>query len=177
VKPDIRIRGMTLEDIPSVLLIDQQSFPLPWSERTYRFELTRNDAAHLLVAETSAVHSPVIIGYIGFWIIIDEVHISTIAVAPGYRREGIGRRLLTAALVEARRRGAQLATLEVRISNDSAIHLYEEFGFEVVGKRKGYYRDNHEDALIMTVENYDIAGLRLREASDERSRGTEGDRS
>lgn len=154
---DIRIRGMTLEDLPAVLAIDQQSFPIPWSARTYRFELLENDAAYLLVAEHPAGEPPEILGYIGFWTIVDEMHISTIATAPGWRRQGIGEALLRAALRKARQMGAALATLEVRVSNHAAIKLYEKYGFEVVGRRKGYYRDNQEDALLMTAD--DICGV------------------
>jgi len=157
VNPDIRIRGMTLDDLPAVLSIDQQSFPIPWSERTYRFELTQNEASHLLVAESAAVHNPIVIGYIGYWLIIDEIHISTLAVSPGFRRKGVGDMLLSAALERGQRAGAVLATLEVRKSNHNAIKLYQKYGFQSVGERKAYYRDNQEDALIMTVEPIGLA--------------------
>lgn len=150
--PDVRIRGMTLDDLPAVLSIDQQSFPVPWSERTYRFELTQNKASNLLVAESITVHNPVVIGYIGYWLIVDEMHISTLAVGPAFRKQGVGDRLLATALAKGRREGAVMATLEVRKSNVAAIQLYQKYGFQLVGERKGYYRDNHEDALIMTAE-------------------------
>ena len=148
----VHTRGMTLSDIPSVLEIDRLSFPIPWSERTYRFELLENKSASLMVAEAVESGERRIIGHVGFWIIVDEVHISTLAVHPEYRGNAIGEELLTQALFHARQSGASLATLEVRISNVAAICLYEKFGFQVVGRRKRYYRDNHEDALLMTLD-------------------------
>lgn len=147
----VHTRGMTLADLPAVREIDRLSFPLPWSERTYRFELLENESAHLLVAEASQPGERQVIGHVGFWIIIDEVHISTLAVHPEYRGNAIGEELLAQALDHARKLGATLATLEVRNSNLAAICLYKKFGFQVVGRRKRYYRDNHEDALLMTL--------------------------
>jgi len=144
---------MTLEDIPAVLAIDQESFPIPWSERTYRFELLDNEAAHLFVAVDGTGSGTKVVGYIGFWTIIDEMHISTLATASDWRRRGVAEQLLKIALREGHKQGAMLATLEVRVSNRAAIHLYEKYGFEGVGTRKGYYRDNHEDALLMTAED------------------------
>jgi len=148
----VHTRGMTLADIPAVREIDRLSFPLPWSERTYRFELLENDSAHLLVAEATHLREHQVIGHVGFWIIVDEAHISTLAVHPDFRGNAIGGQLLAQALHHARKLGATLATLEVRNSNLAAICLYKKFGFQVVGRRKRYYRDNHEDALLMTLK-------------------------
>ena len=148
----VRTRGMTLADIPAVLEIDRLSFPIPWSERTYRFELLENDSAYLVVAETDHVGHRRVIGHVGYWIIVDEVHISTLAVHPDFRGNAVGEELLAQALARAHGLGAKLATLEVRASNAAAIRLYEKFGFNVVGRRKRYYRDNHEDALLMTLD-------------------------
>lgn len=144
---------MTEEDLPAVLEIDRLSFPLPWSERTYRFELKDNQAARLKVAEVFENGRMRIIGYVGFWFIIDEAHISTLAVHPSYRGQGIGEQLLSDALMDATLRGALVATLEVRISNDAALNLYRKFGFEVIGERPRYYRDNNEDALLMILND------------------------
>lgn len=144
---------MTEADLPSVLEIDRLSFPLPWSERTYRFELKDNHAARLKVAEVFENGNMRIIGYVGFWFIVDEAHISTLAVHPHYRGQGIGEHLLQDALNDAVIRGAQVATLEVRISNEAAVRLYRKFGFEIIGERPRYYRDNNEDALLMILND------------------------
>ncbi len=141
---------MTEADIPAVVAIDRRSFPVPWSERSYRFELLENPAALLLVAEATGDPGRLVVGYVGLWLLGEEAHISTLAVDPGYRRRGIGRQLLQAALDRATAAGAQAVTLEVRVSNAPAIALYRSFGFRQVGVRRGYYRDNREDALLMT---------------------------
>lgn len=160
------IRPMTLGDIPEVAAIDRLSFSLPWSERSYRYELTENPAARLLVAEVSASPRARVIGYVGLWLLVDEAHISTLAVHPTERGRGIGEALLRAAMDVAVRMGAELATLEVRASNRSAQNLYRKHGFEVVGRRPGYYKDNQEDAVLMTFHS-----LRQRLAEPEANRG------
>ncbi len=145
------VRGMTVDDLPAVLEIDRLSFALPWPERSFRFELTENDVAHLLVAEVAWSGRTRLAGYLGYWLLVDEMHISTLAVHPDLRGQGLGERLLLAALDQARRQGAELATLEVRPSNGAAVTLYRKYGFELVGRRRAYYRDNDEDALLMTL--------------------------
>ncbi len=145
------VRGMSLEDVPTVMEIDRLSFPVPWPERSYRYELTENRAATMLVAEH--VENRSVVGYLGFWLIADEAHISTLAVHPLHRRRGIGEQLLREALQMAIAKGAEIVTLEVRASNQAALELYEKFDFEVVGKRAGYYRDNREDAILMTLRD------------------------
>ena len=149
---------MTPEDIPEVLEIDRVSFPNPWPERSYRYELTDNPAAQLYVVK---LDDGAVVAYLGYWLIADEVHISTFAVKPDFRMQGIGEDLLKTALISAWERGARVATLEVRESNDSAIRLYEKLGFGVVGSRARYYRDNDEDATLMTLN--DISSLIPRE--------------
>jgi ribosomal-protein-alanine N-acetyltransferase len=156
--PRYLIREMTLEDIPAVLEIDRVSFSNPWPERSYRYELNENPAAQLFVA---TLDDGVVVAYLGYWLIADEVHISTFAVQPGFRMQGIGEDLLKRALSDAAEKGARIATLEVRKSNDAAIALYEKLGFEVVGTRKGYYRDDNEDAILMTL--YEITGIQPEE--------------
>jgi ribosomal-protein-alanine N-acetyltransferase len=146
--PDVTIRPMTMDDLDTVLEIDQLSFPRPWPESSYRFELTANQASILLVAEAGDR----LVGYIGSWLLVDEVHISTLAVHPELRKRGIARRLLMSLLKRAVSTGADLATLEVRVSNQPAIELYQSFGFRINGRRPRYYRDNHEDAHIMTLD-------------------------
>jgi ribosomal-protein-alanine N-acetyltransferase len=148
---EIVVRAMSLDDIPTVVEIDRLSFPVPWPERTYRYELTENPAAHLFVAQIAGQGSDRVVGYVGFWLIADEAHISTLAVHPNYRRRGVGARLLRAALERASGLGAEIATLEVRVSNQVAVTMYQGSGFRVAGRRARYYRDNGEDALVMTL--------------------------
>lgn len=162
----IRLGPMQLADVPQVVVIDRMSFPLPWTADSYRHELTQNANAHFLVAHLLAQPQEraawwafwrpepagrKIVGYIGFWYVMDEAHVSTLAVHPDYRRQKIGERLLVAMLRHAGSLGAKLATLEVRASNLAAQRLYRKYGFEEAGRRKGYYRDNGEDALLMTA--------------------------
>ncbi len=161
------IRPMERDDIPQVVAIDQLSFPLPWSATAYEYELTQNKNSHFMVALAPPAptawwprlagwaglrpaDSPVV-GYGGFWFIIDEAHISTIAVHPAWRGQGIGEQLLVAMLERALGLGAVSATLEVRVGNTTAQSLYRKYAFEVVGRRRRYYRDNGEDALLMTA--------------------------
>jgi ribosomal-protein-alanine N-acetyltransferase len=144
---------MTVDDIPAVVAIDRMSFTLPWPERSYRYELTENAASWFFVAELAGEEETRVLGYVGFWLVADEVHISTIAVHPEFRRQGIGELLLRTALEKAKQFGAEMATLEVRASNHGAIQLYQLYGFEVVGRRKGYYHDNQEDAILMTLHH------------------------
>jgi ribosomal-protein-alanine N-acetyltransferase len=149
---NVTIRPMSMDDLNRVTEIDKLSFPLPWPESSYRFELTANRASILLVAEVAGR----LVGYVGCWLLVDEVHISTLAVHPEFRQQGIARRLLNDLLHQAASGGAELATLEVRISNQAAIDLYESFGFQISGRRPRYYRDNQEDAHIMTL--YELPG-------------------
>lgn len=154
----VALRPMRLDDLPAVLRIDRQSFALPWAERSYRFELQENPASHMLVAECEGEPPPAVAGYIGFWLIADEAHISTLAVRPDLRGQGIGTELLRAAIERAREFRALSVTLEVRVSNAEAIRLYERYGFAIVGRRPRYYRDNDEDALLMTLHGLQTAG-------------------
>ena len=153
----ISIRGMTPQDLEVVGEIDRLSFALPWPAKAFQFELFENLNSWLSVAET--VTSPgkaTVIGVIVMWFIIDEVHISTLAVHPDYRRRGVAQTLLKAALAESQQRGALAVTLEVRATNLAAQQLYKKFGFKIVGRRIRYYRDNDEDALIMTLKQIPI---------------------
>jgi ribosomal-protein-alanine N-acetyltransferase len=147
------IRTMSIADLKAVLEIDRLSFPLPWSERTYRYEINENPSSYMYVVEVQEGLKPKVVGYVGFWFIVDEAHISTLAVHPDYRGHGMGELLLQTAVNHAERLRAKIVTLEVRISNQTAINLYRKFVFKVVGCRPRYYRDNNEDALLMTREN------------------------
>jgi ribosomal-protein-alanine N-acetyltransferase len=147
------VRAMTIADLQAVLDIDHLSFPIPWSERTYRYELKENPSSYMYVAEILEEHQSKIVGYVGFWFIVDEAHISTLAIHPDYRGYGLGELLLQTAISDAERLNARIVTLEVRVSNQIAINLYNKYHFHVVGCRPRYYRDNNEDALLMTREN------------------------
>ncbi len=145
----VTITPMRMEDISRVLEIEQISFPTPWPRDAYTHELRENRLACYLVARV--MHQ--IVGYTGMWIILDEAHVTTLAVDAESRRQRIGERLLVALLDEAMRRGARWVTLEVRKSNAAAQALYRKYGFKDIGVRKGYYSDNREDAIVMWTGN------------------------
>jgi len=144
---NVMIRKMMLDDIEQVVAIDRVSFSLPWPERSFRFELTDNPASRCWVAEVDGK----IVGMIVVWLIVDEVHVATIATHPEFRRQGIAKNLLSYALQYMSTEGAQSSFLEVRASNLAAQDLYRKFGFEESGVRRRYYRDNDEDAILMTL--------------------------
>ena len=150
------IRRMTLEDIPVVVELDHISFSLPWPERSFRFELSDNPASRCWVAEIDGR----VVGMIVTWLFVDEAHIATIATHPDYRRQGIARKLLIYTLESAMREGALSSFLEVRESNLPAQEMYRKFGYVEVGRRKRYYRDNDEDAILMNLERINADRLR-----------------
>lgn len=162
------IEPMQVRDIPEVMEIEHVCFPTPWPARAYRYEIEENILSTHLVARLAPqatrqgfwerVKSALpgvsrrgpVVGYGGFWMMVDEAHISTLAVAPAHRRKGIAELLLLRMIRAAVQRGAVVVTLEVRVSNTPAQRLYEKYGFTVRGRRPRYYSDNAEDALIMS---------------------------
>lgn len=138
------IRTMEGKDLDGILEVENKCFATPWSKMMFEDELF-NLNAHYLVIETMGK----IAGYIGFWKIIDEGHITNIAVHPDFRRLGYGKALISAMIQKANDMEIIAITLEVRRSNNIAISLYESFGFVSSGVRKQYYSDNNEDAIIM----------------------------
>lgn len=142
------IRRMTLEDLDSVVAIERATFPTPWSKESFQQELTRNVAARYLVAEKNGQ----VIGYGGAWVILDESHITNIAIAQAHRGLGYGRQLTQALMQYLSNLGAAYATLEVRKSNLRAQNLYQSVGYMALGVRKRYYEDNQEDAIIMVCD-------------------------
>ena len=153
---DITVRTMQLDDLEQVLVIDKLSFSQPWPASSFKFELNENASslchvADLVVAEGKRQ----LVGMSVVWMIVDEAHIATIAVHPDYRRRGVARKLLKEALRASIERGALSATLEVRATNEAAQSLYRDFGFDVIGRRPGYYKNNAEDALLMSVYDLD----------------------
>ena len=137
------LRTCTEADLPAILDIERASYPTAWTRTAFAHEL-HNQHGRFMVAEQ---HGHVV-GYVCSWLIIDEVHILNIAVQPACRRHGIGHALLGRILVQAGQAGARTANLEVRRSNRAAIRLYQQFGFETVSVRRGYYADG-EDGLLM----------------------------
>ena len=142
-------RRMTLEDLDTVSELEARIFPRPWSREDYAHELTENKVARYLVAERDGE----VLGFAGAWIILDESHITNIAVAEEARRQGIGYGVTRALLQYLSNLGAAYATLEVRKSNEAAQGLYRKLGFIQVGIRKRYYEDNGEDALLMACDH------------------------
>lgn len=133
------------KDISAIAEMEKICFTTPWSEDSIRQELTQNENALYVVAEEAG--QP--IGYAGLWQIMDEGHITNVAVLPAWRKWKIGTLILSAMLHLGEERGICSFTLEVRSSNEAARRLYQNFGFKEAGLRRGYYQDNGEDALIM----------------------------
>ncbi len=143
-----RIRRMTFLDIDGVWAVESKVFNNPWSRSAFVDEMTDNDLAHYLVLEDQGM----IAGYAGMWIVVDEAHVTNIALLPDYRRQGLGEKLVRELIKTARERYAVMMTLEVRPSNTVAQSLYSKLGFLPQGIRRAYYSDNQEDALIMTCK-------------------------
>lgn len=154
VEEEIRYRLMKVQDIEQIMEVERASFTTPWSADAFMNELTNNHFAYYIVAEIGQRA----IGYCGVWIIIDEAHITNVAVHPDYRGKKIGEFLMTHIITLSMSYGAKKMTLEVRVSNKVAQALYQKFGFEEQGIRKGYYTDNQEDAIIMWVNIDDSNG-------------------
>ena len=145
---EIIIRRMTMNDVDGVAAVEAATFPTPWSRDAFQSEM-KNVAARYLVAEKDGK----VIGYAGAWIILDESHITNIAVLEAERGQGIGRKLTHGLMQYLSNLGAAYATLEVRKSNEVAQNLYKSLGFIKLGVRKRYYEDNGEDALIMVCDH------------------------
>ena len=141
----VKTRKMTVEDIDRVFEIESQSFKTPWSKESFYTEIKENTLATYLVLTLDDE----VIGFGGMWLIMDEIHITNVAVAPEHRGQGYSKTLITDMIRYAKEKGFQHMTLEVRVSNAVAIALYEKFGFEGVGVRPKYYVDTGEDALVM----------------------------
>lgn len=139
------IRTMQPADIDAVMKVENLSFSVPWSRDAFEAEICDNALAHYLVI----IANNEIVGYGGCWIVIDEAHITNVAISPNFRGVGLGKILLDAMIAMAKGKGALSLTLEVRVSNTPAKKLYESCGFQASGVRRQYYSDNNEDALIM----------------------------
>jgi len=141
------VRRMNTLDIDGVLAVEQQSFTTPWSREGFVNEMNNELSYYLVMVEAGKI-----IGYAGMWLIVDEAHVTNVAILPTYRGKRLGERLMSALLEHAKNRGAVRMTLEVRASNTVAQGLYSKFGFTSQGRRRNYYTDTKEDALIMWCE-------------------------
>lgn len=145
---NIYIRRMEMSDIPEVVRIEGNSFSDPWSEHAFITEISNSSAYYSVLCVDGKIA-----GFSGMWIIMDESHITTVAVSEEFRRHHLGERLLIDILEEARRQGAKRATLEVRQSNIAAQNLYKKYEFAPVAIRREYYTNNNENAIIMWVND------------------------
>jgi ribosomal-protein-alanine N-acetyltransferase len=145
----LEIAPMLLEDIPAVLAIESLSFQSAWPPNAFINELRDNKLAHYFVGRLDGK----IVGYGGIWVILEDSHVTTIAVHPDNRGQRLGEEILVHLLDEAIARDASWITLEVRETNDVAQRLYRKYGFTVVSTRRGYYSDNNESALVMWAGN------------------------
>jgi [ribosomal protein S18]-alanine N-acetyltransferase len=141
------IRFMTVNDLDAVMEIEHSSFSIPWSREAFYNEIEQNHLSTYLVVEDGER----VAGYCGVWLVVDEAHITNVAVLPDYRGQGLGEALMQRIMKIAKEVGARVMTLEVRVSNKAAQGLYRKMGFQDGGIRKRYYSDNQEDALVMWV--------------------------
>ncbi len=151
-RPEAAVEPMTEADLDEVLAIERASFPTPWTRESFLFELRENPYARNLVLKDGGRTA----AFACVWIVDDELKINNIAVHPDRRGRGFGAVLLRRLIELGRAQGCTEATLEVRPSNRVARALYRAHGFREVGRRRGYYRDTHEDAIVMRL---DIAAL------------------
>jgi ribosomal-protein-alanine N-acetyltransferase len=149
------VEPMRLDDVTAVHEIERLSFRTPWPAYAFEQELRGNRLARYLVARASE-H---VVGFAGIWMMVDEAHITTFGVHPDWRRQGIGRQLLLNLSELSIAIGAQRMTLEVRESNVVAQALYRAFGFDIAGRRRSYYTDDGEDALVMTTPDLTEPGM------------------
>ncbi|MGH7354414.1 MAG: ribosomal protein S18-alanine N-acetyltransferase [Candidatus Rokuibacteriota bacterium] len=136
---------MRPEDLDEVLAIERASFSMPWSRGAFLYEMQQNRVARCWVMREGGR----VVAYLCLWEIADELHVTNVAVHPAARRRGLARTLLRGVLDDSRGRGFRTVALEVRPSNEHALALYDSLGLRVVGRRRGYYYDTGEDALVM----------------------------
>ena len=186
------IEPMRLADIPTVAVIERMVYSRPWPVEAYRYEIIENSRSHYFVARIRGGNPPkpqqgfsaalrraisgpeideTLLGYCGLWLMLDEAHVSTLAVHTKWQGKGIGELLLASLIAKAAELNAAYITLEVRLSNVRAQNLYKKYGFRSKGVRHRYYSDNNEDALIMTTDDpgssqYQVRLMGLLEALD-----------
>ena len=152
----VLVEPMTVDDVAAVHGIERLSFATPWPSYAFEQELRGNRLARYVVARAGDA----VVGFAGIWLMVDDAHVTTFAVHPDWRRQGIGRQLLVNLVELSVAIGARRMTLEVRASNDAAQELYRSFGFVVAGRRPRYYTDDGEDALVMTTPALSDPALR-----------------
>lgn len=152
---DLIVRKGVPADVDDIEALELVCFSTPWSRDSLLYELTENPMATYVVAELEGK----VVGYVGVWGIVDEGHITNVAVSPSHRQRNIGSLLIYHMLKATMQAGMVRHTLEVRAGNEPALALYRKFGFEAAGVRKGYYEDNGEDAIIMWRDSEITAGL------------------
>ena len=143
----MEIRKMTAREVPQVAELEKLCFAMPWSEKSVAGELDNPLALWLVAMEGDRLA-----GYVGSQTVMDETDMMNLAVAPQFRRQGVGEALVNALTASLKELGSRCLTLEVRDSNEAARALYGKLGFVEVGRRRGYYRDPREDALILRKE-------------------------
>lgn len=156
--PHLRIRRASLDDLPDVVRIENLSFPSPWSEVSLRDELSGRLNSLFLIAEVDGR----LAGYVGAWVFAGEAHICTLAVDPPYRRCGLGEIMLLTLLQLVRAQDVRYAILEYRASNVAAAGLYRKLGFDFVHRRRGYYQDTNEDAIVAAIPDLETPDQRAR---------------
>ena len=172
IRQQLALELMREADIATVQEIEREIFATPWPRNAYFRELASRSSAHYVVLRQEGVArpagyqgselDPTIVGYGGMWRMYDEAHVTTIGVRRELHHQGLGRILFAGLIQAAYDMGAKWVTLEVRTTNDNAMKMYEGFGFKVIGRRKGYYTDNGEDAIVMWSDS--IHSPRFRKA-------------
>jgi ribosomal-protein-alanine N-acetyltransferase len=143
----IGLRTMDEKDLARVLEVENVSYSIPWSETTFRGLLRRHDAELVVATDDSTI-----IGHAVYWYVLDQGELGNVAVAPSARGRGVGAMLVNEIVMRATKRGVRELFLEVRPSNEHARHLYSKFGFAQVGRRRNYYQEPLEDALVLRLE-------------------------
>lgn len=154
---DVELTRMRRRHLRKVLAIESRVYPRPWSPSLFLSELAQRGTRSYLVARAQGE----VVGYAGMMFMGREAHVTNIAVDPAFHGRKVGTRLLLTIINEAIARGAEVVSLEVRVSNHVAQSMYVKFGFSVVGTRKGYYIETNEDAYIMEASNVSSTGYRL----------------
>jgi len=157
----LQIRPMLVEDVPAVCAVDRLCFPEPWPTSLFLSETTSPMSRFQVAVEDGEI-----LGYLGGHLILDEAHVVTLGVHPDRRRQGIGERLLADFIEAALQENCRRITLEVRESNASALALYRRYGFQPISRRRQYYADNDEDAIVMWIEDthHPVFQMRLAES-------------
>ena len=184
IRQQLAIELMRESDVNTVQEIEREIFATPWPRNAYYRELASRSSAHYVVLRQEGLDTrppevrspdfdPTIVGYGGMWRMYDEAHVTTIGVRHDLHHNGYGRILFAGLVQAAYDMGAKWVTLEVRTTNDNAMRMYEGFGFKVIGRRKGYYTDNGEDAIVMWSDS--IHSPRFRRAYESNLERIEAD--